>query len=310
MAAKATPARRGGTTGARKGLTDVAVKGIDLADAGSAEVLPIDKINVDPDYQRELRHELVERIRSEWDIVKAGPILVSQRKNGSLWCVDGQHRMTGAKLAGEEEIFAHVVHGLTKRQEAELRYARNERRADSMFEKFRTRLVMGDQKAERMVEICHQFGTSINTATNMHTGINAINAVETLYDLDYGVTLAKVFKALSDAYGPDSLSGRTVSVAMLKSVAWFLDRHVERKEANYKEYTSRLGAVGIDDIDRKARSHKAALGGSLWINYYRAMVELWNFRRQESKKLDWKISGSITSLGGDQKSGNAGWGTK
>lgn len=291
---------------AKKGLTDLAVKGINLDDAGSAEVLPIDKINVDPDYQRELRHDLVERIRSQWDIVKAGPILVSQRKNGSLWCVDGQHRMTGAKLAGEEEIFAHVVHGLTKKQEAELRYARNERRADSMFEKFRTRLVMGDEKAHRMVEIAHQHGTAINTSTNMHSGINAINAVETLYDLDYGATLSKVFKALTDAYGPDQLFGRTTSVAMLKSVAWFLDRHVDRKEANYKEFTSRLGAVGIDDIDRKARSHKAALGGSLWINYYRAMVELWNFRRQESKKLDWKVSGSITSLGDDQKKG--GWG--
>ena len=104
-------------------------KYIDLGDWGSAEVLQIADIQIDPDYQRDLRHDLIDKIAREYDVVKAGPILVSKRADGSLWNVDGQHRMIGAERAGETEVFANVVHGLTQEQEAALRLARNDRRA-------------------------------------------------------------------------------------------------------------------------------------------------------------------------------------
>lgn len=298
----ATPKRRAQI----KGVTKNAVKGLNLDDAGSAEVLRIDDINIDPAYQRNLRHDLIERIRSDYDIVKAGPILVSKRKDGTLWCVDGQHRMTGAKLAGEEEVFAHVVHNLTQEEEAALRLARNERRSDNTFEKFRTRLVMGDKKAHAIVGICHQFKTQVNESTNVHQGINALAALEILYDIDNGATLTKVLKCLQDIYGEDELYGRNVGSSMLKGIAWFLARHVDNKEVKYNDFVERMSSVDSDDIDRKARTHKAALGGAVWINYYRAMVELWNFRRSDANKIAWKTQGGIATLG-DTGKGTLGW---
>jgi hypothetical protein len=279
------------------GITSQAIKGMDLNAAGSAEVLRIADINIDPVYQRSLRHDLVEKIRKEWDIVKAGPILVSQRADGTLWCVDGQHRMIGAQLAGETEIFAHVVHGLTQEQEAGLRLARNDRRSDNMFEKFRTRLVMGDPKAHAIVGICHQFNLVVNETASAYTGVNAIAALEILYDVDNGATLIKVLKALVDTYGQEALFGRTVGSAMLKATAWFLDRHVANHEVKYAEFIARLKSTDADDIDRKARTSKAALGGALWINYYRAMVEIWNFRRSDNHKISWKTQGGLATLG-------------
>lgn len=294
MAAKRT------IKGMKNGVSVVALEGINFDGAGSAEVLPIEKINVDPDYQRSLRHDLIERIRKEWDIVKAGPILVSQRTDGSLWCVDGQHRMLGAQGAGETEIFANVIHGLTPEEEAALRLARNDRKPDTIGEKFKTRLVMGDPVAHRMVEIARQFHTQINTEPNMHSGINAIGAVEMLYKLDDGSTLISVLNTLKDAFGTEELHGRVVSVAMLKGTAWFLNRHIGR-EVPRKDFIQRLREVDMNDIDRKARTTKAALGGSMWINYYRAMVEIWNFRRTEKQRIDWVIQGSLSTLGGDSE---------
>jgi len=129
--------------GSRTGLSDAAVTGMDLNGLGSAEIVGIEWINVDGAYQRDLRHDLVNKIAREYDIVKAGAILLSVREDGTLWCVDGQHRLAGAQQSGETEIFAHVVHNLTQAEEAELRLARNERRSDTIAEKFRTRLVMG-----------------------------------------------------------------------------------------------------------------------------------------------------------------------
>lgn len=279
------------------GLSDAAVVGIAINGLGSAEVLKIEEINVDTAYQRSLRHDLVNKIASEYDIVKAGPILVSEREDDTLWAVDGQHRMAGALQAGETEIFAHVVRGLDQETEANLRLARNERRSDSTFEKFRTRMVMGDKKVHRMVEVAHEYGVELNLEPNAQSGINALGTAEFVYDVDgTGVQLARVIKFITEAFQDET---GEFSASMLKAVLWFIDRHIDSREVNWKEATERFGTFGIDDIRRKAVSHKAANGGSLWVNYYRALVEIWNFRRTEANKIHWKISGSAKQLGGD-----------
>jgi hypothetical protein len=292
----------------KTGVTDAAVTGLNLGDLGSAEVVRIDAIQIDPDYQRDLRHDLVAKIASEYDIVKAGAILVGDREDESgLWAIDGQHRMIGAQQAGETEIFAHVVHGTTKEYEAELRLARNDRRSDSFFEKFRTRLVMGDEKAHAMVEVVRQNGTHINTSPSSYHGINSIATLELLYDIDEkGVWLGRVLRLIREAWGEGTdedtgevagMNPDTCSTSMLKAACWFIGQHIDSKEVSWTEFVERLQTFDVQDIRRKAVSHKAANGGALWINYYRALVELWNFRRQDKRKITWKTIGSINQLG-------------
>jgi len=281
-------------------------KELNLGDAGSAEVLSISDIQVDAAYQRELRREFVEKVANEWDIVKAGAITISRRKNGTLWCVDGQHRMAAADLAGEVEVFAHVLADMTREEEADLRLALNDRKADTIYEKFRARLVKGDDTAHRIVEIAHQAGTTINLTPNRHSGINAINAAETLYNVGEdgsGVWLGRVLKFINEAFSErnrdgeivlgSGINGQTASAAMLKSVYWFIDRHMSNG-VRWSEIVDRVRKFGVDDIDRKARSYKASMGGALWLNYYRAIVEVYNFRRSDDKKLEWQTKGSIT----------------
>ena len=272
-------------------------KALDLDGWGSAEVIAIAAIQIDPDYQRDLRHDLIDKIAREYDVVKAGPILVSRRKDGTLWAVDGQHRMIGAERAGETEVFANVVSGLTQEQEAALRLARNDRRADSIYEKFRTRLVMGDEVAHRIVEIVRQNNADVNLVPNATTGINAVATLELLYGIDStGTWLGRTLRAIREAFGDDHVSPETCSASMLKAVCWFLAQHVDSREASYEEFVQRLGQYGPEDIRRKAVSHKAANGGALWVNYYRAIVEAWNFRRSKNL-LRWKTIGSLSRLG-------------
>jgi hypothetical protein len=287
-------------------LSTGAVTGLNLGDLGTAEVLAIDVVNIDPDYQREIRHELVNRIGRDYDIVKAGPILVSERSDGSLWCIDGQHRMMGAAQAGETEIFAHVVHGLSQQEEAALRLARNDRKSDTAQEKFRTRLVMNDPVAHAILHIVREAGTDVNMVANAHHGINAIATLEVLYTLDHtGQWLERVLDVISEAFTHEDedgtivpeLNGDTCSTSMLKAICWFLGQHVDQRECTRAEFVSRLTQFGVDDIRRKAISHQAANGGSLWVNFYRGLVELYNWRRTDAKKLKWKTIGSLAQLG-------------
>jgi hypothetical protein len=282
----------------KSGLTDAAIKGVDLDSYGSAEVLDIERIQIDPDYQRDLRHDLIERIAAEYDVVKAGPILVSERADGTLMCVDGQHRMLGAQRAGEKEVFANVVHGLTQEQEAALRLARNDRKPDTIYEKFRTRLVMGDEKAHRIVEVVRQQGSDVNLVPSTTSGINGIATLELLYDIDgEGVWLGRVLRMAREAWGEEEMNPDTLSTSMLKALTWFTAQHIDSHEVAEGAFLERLGTHDAHDIRRKAVSHKAANGGAMWINYYRSLVELWNFRRQEKSMLRWKTIGSLAQLG-------------
>ncbi len=183
----------------------------------NAELVLIDDIKVDLDYQRTLRHDLVNKIAGDYDLVKAGPILVSIRNDGSMWAVDGQHRMVGAQQAGETHVFAEFIRGHTKEQEADIRLARNDRKSDTIAEKFQTRLVMGDAVAHAIKEIVHQNGCRVNLSPSTYSGINAIACLETLYQVDgQGVILGRTLRFLREAVGEDEMNPKTCSNSMVE----------------------------------------------------------------------------------------------
>jgi hypothetical protein len=113
-------------------------------------------LNIDPYYQRDLSRELVEKIKRNWDAAGAGYIVVNRRQNGSLYIVNGQHRVAArmelAVEAGDEsggEIVSQVFNGLTQQQEAQLRLIGNTKRTDTSQERFRAQVAAGDRSPSR-----------------------------------------------------------------------------------------------------------------------------------------------------------------
>lgn len=263
-----------------------------LIGTGTIEEVDYEDLNVDEHYQRTLDHGLVNRIAQNWNAAAADPILVSKRADGTMWIVNGQHRAAGAKQAGHTKIMARVVEGLDRAGEAELRLRGNTRRGDTAQERFRAQVAAGHQQSIDILQVCADFETQINYTPNVHTGINSVSAVEALYEKDKGVTLVRVFEVIQDAWG--TVGGKYVSVSSLKAIAWFLDVH---RDAQRDRLVQRLQQVGIDELDRKARSHKAAQGGAMWVNYYRAMVEEYNHRLGEGARLMWRTTGAAKMLG-------------
>lgn len=259
---------------------------------GDIEVVRIDDLNVDHAYQRDLDAGLVQRIAANWDLVASGPIVVSKRPDGSLWIVNGQHRAAAAKVAGETEILAQVksVSNMTPDQarvyEAELRLKGNTRRTDKSQERFRAQVAARHPDSLAIVEIASKFNTRINPWPDSKHGINSVSAVERLYRKNNGVLLTRVFEFIRDAFG--EVSGPFASVAMLSAVSWLLERHDQ--EMNRSRMVERLGVEGIESIDRKARAHKGAMGGALWTNYYRAIIEIYNTNLPQRSRLLWKTN--------------------
>lgn len=274
-------------------LKDISV---DTGGAGTIQVMELAKLKVDPIYQRDLTADFVERLADRWDIVTAGTIVVSLRPDGDCYIVDGQHRAAAALRAGESHILAQVVHEPSPEEEARLRLKGNVKRNDRIFEVFRARLAANDEVALAIQRILADFDTQINMTPQMGAGINAVSAVEKLYRLDDGVTLIGVLSLLKKLFG--DIRPEIASSDMLKGLTWFLGQH--ESDVDMERFQRLFKTTGPEALGRSARAHKASLGGSLWINYYRALVTMNNEGLSDSSKLDWKTKGS-TSWKGDTK---------
>lgn len=262
-------------------------QGVSAGTGGEIMLVKVSDLKVDHSYQRDLKAAMLEKMQDRsFDDATAGIISVSKRANGELYIVDGQHRSALARLEDRPTILAQVFEGLTPQQEADLRDRMHLRRADTVYEIFKARIFAGDPIARGMQRVAKEFETQLNFVPDSKRGINTIATVETIYRADDGKSLRKIFQMIKDAWG--SVEGPHATTAVIKSLYWFMQRHAE--ETEYDRVIARLKTEGVGSLMRMARSHQGAMGGSLWLNTYRAVVEVYNYGLREGNKLEWRTS--------------------
>jgi hypothetical protein len=116
-------------------------------------------LNVDPDVQRYRDEKQVAKLEREWDPLYAGTLVVSQRADGSLWVIDGQHRAAaGQRVDPEVMLDAEIYTGLTKQAEARMFLSLNrDRKAPRPYDNFRVALAAGmeiELRMDRQVKAC------------------------------------------------------------------------------------------------------------------------------------------------------------
>lgn len=139
-------------------------RGPQLGAPPSLEFIAIDRLSVDPAYQRATdgarsRRIIVQMVR-EWDWRLCHPLVVSRRADGDLLILDGQHRHAGATERGD---IAHlpcvVLPGLDAGQEARTFVRLNtERQNLSQTDIFNGMLAAGDDLAKQTAAIIAETG--------------------------------------------------------------------------------------------------------------------------------------------------------
>lgn len=91
----------------------------------SLEQVPVDRLKVDPVYQRatdgKSSRRLIARMHKRWNWQLCLPLVVSRRADGDLMVIDGQHRHLGASSRGDVPFLPCVIYsGLTLAEEAQL----------------------------------------------------------------------------------------------------------------------------------------------------------------------------------------------
>lgn len=273
------------------------------------EEVPLGKLRVDYSYQRDPSENLVDDISNNWDAVAAELITVSDRGprttdaevDGGLWIVNGQHRAKAAQKLGMEKIWARVI-DLRKQPdpaaiEAGFRLRTNKRLGDRPLERFKAQLRAQDEESIAIEKVLKRFDAEINVQPSPDTGINCVSTIESLYRLDNGGLLGETLEVFRDTWG--YVGGKNAKADVLKGVCWFIEKHAD--ESDRGRLVTKLKSLGLASLEARARNHSLVMGGSLWVNFYRAIVELYNEQLREKNRLQIMLRGkSALGRGGNR----------
>lgn len=164
------------------------------------EPVKLEDLNIDPLYQRPLRATKLSKMIEEFNPDELTAIVVSRRSDGTLWVLDGQHRVEVLSRLGKAVVLGDIREGLTREQEAFLFYRLNEgQTAVGAWDKFRARLASKEPVAVRINGITEEAGFRIilhsgSTADERH--IAAVSSLERLYNIGKLKTTLEVIGAV------------------------------------------------------------------------------------------------------------------
>lgn len=138
----------------------------------SLEFRPVGDLLIDPNYQRSVdagpSQVLIKRIARDWDWSLCQPLNVARRDDGSLFVVDGQHRLSAAVLRGDiYDLPCVIMPSAGARDEAKSFVALNQQRLRlSRIELYKAALAAGNVEAHDIREALEAAQLSVAGTNN------------------------------------------------------------------------------------------------------------------------------------------------
>ena len=155
-----------------------------LVSKSALRVINLDTISFDPSYQREVKSKH-KRIVTSFNPDALGIILVAEREDGSLWCVDGRQRITALLKMGRKTVRAELFKSDGPEHEAMVFKLVNMNRMPlNPQEEFKALLTAGDKLAWQIKETVEKCGYKITLSSRGRPrderGNNEVNAINCL----------------------------------------------------------------------------------------------------------------------------------
>lgn len=146
------------------------------------KVLPIGKLRIDEEYQRQLIQKAVTINSTDGVYAERAmrPITVSYRKDGWYYILDGQHRYEINLIRGELEVMCEIHTGLDQAAEAGLFTLLNNQRTVNSGAKFRAGVVHRDPTCLRIQEVVQGQGFNLCLVRGRPSTINNLRSTSAL----------------------------------------------------------------------------------------------------------------------------------
>lgn len=254
------------------------------ADQQSFQQLRVDQLNVDFSYQRRPRLPHVNKIAKDFDNLLFGVVTVSQRRDGSFWILDGQHRVAALlKLGkGAGSIPCEVLTGLTHTQEAAIFYVRNSATQPmSAADKFRGRLEAQDPVALELLEIVQASGFRLNLeSSELSDGrICGVGTLSNVYANYRSGHLEDTLALIGSTWGLDNGPHGTTIGGVSVFISFYRDAYSRSR------FVSQLSRVSTNRIRDESTTYRKATGVSADKAICAMLVRFYNARLTAANQL-------------------------
>ncbi|MFC5809603.1 DUF6551 family protein [Streptomyces heilongjiangensis] len=249
--------------------------------------IEISDLNIDPQAQRTLNERRAQAIADNIVPAAIGSIIVSQREDGSLYIVDGQHRWRACALCGMRTIRAEIHFGLTQAQEAMLFLIRNrESHKPRPIDEYHVGITGGVPLFVDTDRVLEKHSLSLGS-TSANT-IGAIAGVLNITDRYGAAILDRTLSVAEAAWGrsPDTWDG-----GLLGGIGMFLGRWGDLVDD--KELGRKMLAMGpayrwrSNIVSMSAVSGFGSRGtGPRVFTAYRLVADAWNKGRKAENRIE------------------------
>lgn len=129
------------------------------------------ELRLDDSYQRSTDNgaskALIKRIATGWDWRMCLPLVVSKRDDGSLWVIDGQHRLAAALLRGDIQFLPCCVgvYGSVADEAAMFVAMNRARKPMNRLDDFHAAIASGDSEAIEITKLITDAGFTVSRKT-------------------------------------------------------------------------------------------------------------------------------------------------
>jgi hypothetical protein len=248
---------------------------LQVGERPSLEWVRLDLIDVDRNYQRELRPSLVEKILGKFSWRKFGAIVLTRKPEGRFSVVEGQHRWKAACLHPDvEEVPSVIVSHDDTAGEAESFLAINrDRMAVTSVEQYWAGLTAGDDTAVRISKVLLSAGCDVVPEQGHYRPnlTNSINALERCINRYGDGPTRRALLIIRAAWPDDAKALRGTLITALARII-----KTNEKTVNDAELSGVIRRESFAKLTAHAESFRKLSGGSADTAIARTITELCN----------------------------------
>lgn len=240
---------------------------------------------VDPSYQRAPNDAKIAALTRDWSWIACGALTVAKRPDGSLFVVDGQHRLLAAMRRSDIDELPCVVFRTKDAQEEASGFldANTNRRAIGSFARYHALLMKGDEAAQLVKKLAEDAGRQISSKSgNSPNNIQCVGSLLRLAGAHPG-KLRTIWPVIVEVCSGVSLHERIVEGLMYIEIR--MPQGSSLADKPWRAMVLRAGHSGLLDGAAKAAALYARGGAKVWSQ---GMVEAINRGMRNRLEIDFR----------------------
>lgn len=246
-------------------------------------------------YQRPVDENRIQQYCEAFDSRLIGLVVVNRRDDGSLWVIDGQHRIEVLRRLGKSVVMAEIHSLRSPQDEADLYYKLNsQRKQPNMWNRFGSRASSGDPKALALIELAAEYGFRIGTADRSIASIAAVNTLETIYSwVDGPRLLRQTLRKIADVWPADVIARDGVFIQGLALVIYGWDGSYVQRDGHsidWARFDNVFSKVKGIEVTKRCKELKIEAGFAMnGTTYAVAIRDIYNGKANFTKRLEGRV---------------------